>query len=215
MAITKKFQNFIFLSELFSKRFSFELNYFSVTDLLGFINFHLRPSSIGKCLFKVDALGTLFPDDTLTLGVHAFPEYVGWSLEGWNVDLTAGLLDRLDFSNLSVMFRGDLDLELFDFGILYVFPRRSRPWPRTWRSEFSVQSTIWLIFTIDIIWRALGWGWMSLVSWKTIVVIILWWRWSIFLFWVVMLSCCRRGQRLSSSHYTQYIHCRLMRHSNT
>ena len=63
MTITKKLQNYIFLGELFSRKFSFELQLFSITDLLSFINIYLRPSSIGKCLFKVDALGTLFPDD--------------------------------------------------------------------------------------------------------------------------------------------------------
>ena len=93
-----------------------------MTDLLSFINIYLHPSSNGKCLFKVDALGTLFPDDILTtLGVDVFPEYVGWSLEGWNFDLTARLFDRFDFNNLSGMFRGDLDLYLLDFCILPVF----------------------------------------------------------------------------------------------
>ena len=60
-----------------------------------------------------------FPRWYCTLGIDVFPEYVGWSLEGWNVDLTAAVLDRFDFSNLSGMFWGDLDL--LDLGILYVF----------------------------------------------------------------------------------------------
>ena len=82
MVITKKIRNHILLGEVFSKNLSFRLHFFQTTDLISFIDIHLRPSSIGKCLFKVDALGTLFPDDILPLGVNVFLEYVGGSLEG-------------------------------------------------------------------------------------------------------------------------------------
>ena len=48
-----------------------------------------------------------------------------WSLEDWNVDLTAGLFDRLDFDIQSGMFWWDLDLEPLDFGTL---SRSSHQW---------------------------------------------------------------------------------------
>ena len=106
MSLQKNFRSFIFLGEVFSKKFSSRFRFFSNTDLLSFIDIYLRPSSIGKCLFKFDAIGTFFPDDILWLGVGVMLEYFGWSLEGWNVDLTAEPLDCLDFNNLSGMFRG-------------------------------------------------------------------------------------------------------------
>ena len=75
-SLQKKFWSFILLGELFSRKFSFRLHFFQATGLISFIDIYLHPSSIGKCLFKVDALGTLFPDDILSSGVDVFLEYV-------------------------------------------------------------------------------------------------------------------------------------------
>ena len=85
-SLQKKFWSSTLLGELFSRKFSFRLHFFQATGLISFIDIYLHPSSIGKCLFKVDALGTLFPDDILSSGVDVFLEYVAWS-NHWRVKM--------------------------------------------------------------------------------------------------------------------------------
>ena len=142
-ALTKKY-NFIFLGELFSKKFSFQIQFLlSKTDILSLINIYLRSSSIGEYLFKVDALGTLFRNDILTLGVDIFLESM--LVDNCRVEMLISPLDSLiAFYNCLILafclyfsqeiqtrtslnskicaYFSDLYLEIEDLSLLYDLP---------------------------------------------------------------------------------------------
>ena len=69
-----------------------------------------------------------------------------WSLEDWNVDLTAGLFDRLDFDIQSGMFWWDLNLEPLNFGTL---SRSSQQWYsiKKYRNIHRKKSVLESLFT--------------------------------------------------------------------